>query len=318
MSSFLKNKDSLQSFLQQLYEKYLPLTEGKIYQSDPDMPEIDPNLFSICITTVDGQTYSVGDSQNPFLIQSISKVFTYGMALEDHGRDYVLTKVDVEPTGDAYNSVIKVEEKSKRPYNCMVNTGAIAIANLIKGKSPVHKLNRVLKMYENYVGNPIHIDISAVLSEQNRGDHNWATSYLLHNFGMISGSIKETLDLYLQQCSAIINCQDLAVMSATLANKGINPITGQTAINPDYIKDLLSVMLTCGMYDFAGEWSYKVGLPAKSGVGGGILAVVPGLMGIAVFSPPLDKRGNSIRGIKVCEELSHHFKLHIFKCSNQE
>ncbi|MGK7940921.1 MAG: glutaminase A [Crocosphaera sp.] len=313
ISSLFKNQESLPSFLHHLYAKYLPLSEGKIYVSEPDLVDIDANWFSICIVTIDGQVYTVGDSEQSFLIQSISKVFAYGLALEDHGRDYILTKVDVEPTGDAYNSIIKVEENSKRPYNCMVNTGAIAMTSLIQGKSPAHKLNRILKMYERYVGHPVYVDTSAVVSEENQGDRNWAISYLLRNFGMISGDIKHTLDLYLQQCSAIINCQDLAIMAATLANKGVNPLTGKTAINPDYIKDLLSVMFTCGMYDFAGEWCYKVGFPAKSGVGGGILAVVPGVMGIGVFSPPLDKRGNSIRGIKVCEELSQQFQLHIFQ-----
>ncbi|MGB5593777.1 MAG: glutaminase A [Crocosphaera sp.] len=316
LNSLSLEKDTFNNYLQDLYQKYLPLNEGEIYISEPDLVAINPNWFAICIVTVDGQVYTAGDIEQTFLIQSISKVFAYGMALEDHGREHILTKVDVEPTGDAYNSMIKVQENSKRPYNSMVNTGAIAITNLIKGKSPAHKLNRVLKMYQGYVGHPIYVDTSAVVSEQTKGDHNWAISYLLRNFSMISGDIKETLALYLQQCSAIINCRDLAVMAATLANNGVNPITGKTAINPDYIKDLLSVMFTCGMYDFAGEWSYKVGFPAKSGVGGGILAVVPGVMGIGVFSPPLDKRGNSIRGIKVCEELSHHFQLHIFEPFN--
>ncbi|ACB52225.1 glutaminase [Crocosphaera subtropica ATCC 51142] len=310
---FSSQSPSITNFLDYLYEKYLPLDEGNIYVSEPDIVEIDPNWFSICIVTTDGQFYGVGDVEQSFLIQSISKVFAYGLALEDHGRDYVLKTVDVEPTGDAYNSIIKVEENSKRPYNAMVNTGAIAITNLIKGKSPAHKLNRILKMYQQYIGHPVYVDTGAVVSEQTKGDRNWAISYLLRNFGMISGDIKETLQLYLQQCSVIIDCRDLAIMAATLANNGRNPMTGKQAIDPDYIKDLLSVMFTCGMYDFAGEWAYKVGFPAKSGVGGGILAVVPGVMGIGVFSPPLDKRGNSIRGIKVCEELSHHFRLHIFE-----
>ncbi|WP_107667352.1 glutaminase A [Cyanothece sp. BG0011] len=310
---FLAKSPSITNFLKYLYDKYLPLSEGNSYVSEPDITEIDPNWFSICIVTTDGQFYGVGDVDQSFLIQSISKVFAYGLALEDHGRDYVLKMVDVEPTGDAYNSIIKVEENSKRPYNAMVNTGAIAITNLIKGKSQAHKLNRILKMYQKYIGHPVYVDTGAVVSEQTKGDRNWAISYLLRNFGMISGDIKETLQLYLQQCSVIISCRDLAIMAATLANNGTNPMTGKQGINPDYIQDLLSVMFTCGMYDFAGEWAYKVGFPAKSGVGGGILAVVPGVMGIAVFSPPLDQRGNSIRGIKVCEELSHHFRLHIFE-----
>ncbi len=299
-------------FLQELHHKYLPLREGRIYLSEPDLVDISPDWFAISVTTVDGQVYSVGDWEVPFLIQSMSKVFTYGMALEDRGRDYVLTKVDVEPTGDAYDSIIKVESRSKRPYNPMVNAGAIATTSLIDGKSPAQKLNRILEMYRHYIGHRVFVDTPTVVSELNHGDRSWAMSYLLRNFGMISGNINQILDLYLQQCSVLLNCQDLALMGATLANNGINPHTQARAINSDYVKDLLSVMYTCGMYDFAGEWVYKVGFPAKSGVSGGIIAVVPGHMGIAVFSPPLDVRGNSIRGIKVCEELSKRFGLHIF------
>ncbi|MFP4100320.1 glutaminase A [Coleofasciculus sp.] len=299
--------------LRELHRQYLPIRQGKIYVSEPDLVEINPDWFGICIVTVDGQVYTVGDWEQPFLIQSISKVFAYGMALSDWGRDYVVSRVDVEPTGDAYNSLIKVEENSKRPYNPMVNTGAIAITNLIEGKGPAHRLNRILDMYRRYIGHRVFVDTPSLVSEQTAGDRNWAIAYLLRNFGMISGEIKQTLDLYLQQCSVIINCHDLAVMGATLANNGINPMTGEHAIHSHYIKDLLSVMFTCGMYDFAGEWVYKVGFPAKSGVGGGIIGVVPGVMGIAVFSPPLDKRGNSIRGIKVYEELSRRFGLHIFQ-----
>ncbi|MEL7240841.1 MAG: glutaminase A [Cyanobacteria bacterium J06643_5] len=303
---------SLPEILRKLHRDYLPVTNGKVYVSEPGLVEINPDWFAICIATVDGQVYCVGDWEESFLIQSISKVFAYGLALEDKGRDYVLTKVDVEPTGDAYNSIIKVESKSKRPYNSMVNTGAIATTSLIEGAGPGHKLNRILEMYRRYIGRRVFVDTPILVSEQNNGDRNWAISYLLRNFGMISGDISQTLHLYLQQCSVIINCRDLALMGATLANNGINPVTKERAINSNFVKDLLSVMFTCGMYDFAGEWVYKVGFPAKSGVGGGIIGVVPNQMGIAVFSPPLDSRGNSVRGIKVCEELSKYLGLHIF------
>ncbi len=303
---------SLIEFLRELHRKYLPLRDGKVYVSEPGLKEINPDWFAICIATIDGQVYTVGDWEESFLIQSISKVFAYGLALEDKGRDYVLTKVDVEPTGDAYNSIIKVESKSKRPYNSMVNTGAIATTSLIEGAGPGHRLKRILEMYHRYIGRRVFVDTPILVSEQNNGDRNWAISYLLRNFGMISGDISQTLSLYLQQCSVIINCRDLALMGATLANNGVNPVTKERAINSNYVKDILSVMHTCGMYDFAGEWVYKVGFPAKSGVGGGIIGVVPNQMGIAVFSPPLDSRGNSVRGIKVCEELSKYLGLHIF------
>ncbi|EKU96267.1 L-glutaminase [Leptolyngbya sp. PCC 7375] len=297
--------------LQQLYHKYLPCREGKIYTSEPDLTDISRDSFGICVTTVSGNVYSVGDCDLPFLIQSISKVFAYGLALEDWGRDEVLERVDVEPTGDAYNSIIKVQSQSKRPYNPMVNTGAIATTSLIKGKGPAQRLNRLLEMYCRYIGHRVFVDTPTFMSERMNGDRNWAISYLLRNFGMIFGDIGQTLDLYLQQCSILLDCRDLALMGATLANNGVNPLTGERAIQADYVRDLLSVMYTCGMYDFAGGWVYQVGFPAKSGVSGGIIGVVPGKMGIAVFSPPLDERGNSIRGIKVCEELSRHFGLHV-------
>lgn len=304
-------EDSFTDFLQQLYEEYLPLNQGKIYTSEPNLAAIDRDWFGISVVTTTGQVYSVGNWDTPFLIQSISKVFAYGLALEDWGRDYVLTVVDVEPTGEAYDSIIKVQTQSKRPFNPMVNAGAIATTSLIKGSTPAQRLNRILQMYQGYIGRRVFVDTPTFVSEQDHGDRNWAMSYLLRNFGIISGDIRSVLDLYLQQCSVIINCCDLAVMGATLANGGINPITGGRGIATEYVRDLLSVMYTCGMYDFAGEWVYKVGFPAKSGVGGGIIAVVPGQMGIAVFSPPLDERGNSIRGIEVCQALSHRFKLHI-------
>lgn len=313
------NGDSLTDFLQTLYDRYLPLNHGKIYTSEPNLVEIDRDWFGITIATTTGKVYSVGNWDTPFLIQSISKVFSYGLALEDWGRDYVLSKVDVEPTGKAYDSIIKLQTNTKRPSNPTINAGAIATTSLIKGSTSAERLNRILQMYERYIGHRVFVDTPTFVSEQALGDRNWAIAYLLRNFGIISGNIGSILDLYLQQCSVVVNSRDLAIMGATLANGGINPISGRRAINEEYIKDLLSVMFTCGMYDFAGEWVYKVGFPAKSGVGGGIIAIIPGQMGIAVFSPPLDRRGNSIRGIQVCQELSARFKLHIldqFSSSN--
>ena len=297
--------------LNDLYSQYKSQTEGTLANYIPELAKVNPELFSICIVTVDGQSYQVGDDQQQFTIQSISKVFAYGLALEDHGRDYVLTRVGVEPTGDAFNAII-LDEQSKRPYNPMVNAGAIATTSLIKGSGATERLNRVLEMFRKYTGHDAVVDISAFTSERSTGHRNRAIAHLMLNFGMIDQNIEETLDLYFQQCAVMVNCQDLAVMAATLANKGINPITGEQALDSCYIKDILSVMNTCGMYNFAGEWAYKVGIPAKSGVCGGIMAVVPHKMGIGVFSPLLDARGNSVRGVKVCEELSRRLGLHLF------
>jgi glutaminase len=303
----------LLSVLKDLHSKYKSLREGTVANYIPELAKVNPDLFSICIVTVDGKVYEVGDYQQLFTIQSMSKVFAYGLALEDHGRDYVLTRVGVEPTGEAFNSII-LDEQSKRPYNPMVNAGAIATTSLIKGAGATERLNRVLDMFRRYTGHDVFVDISVFTSERSTGHRNRAMAHLMLNFGMIDQNIEEALDLYFQQCAVIVNCQDLAVMAATLANRGINPITGERAVDHQYIKDILSVMYTCGMYNFAGEWAYTVGIPAKSGVCGGIFAVVPNQMGIGVFSPLLDVRGNSVRGVEVCKELSRQLCLHMFEC----
>jgi glutaminase len=302
--------------LNDLYFKYKSLTEGAVANYIPELAKVNPDLFSICIVTVDGQIYEVGDYEQLFTIQSISKVFAYGLALEDHGRDYVLTRVGVEPTGDAFNAII-LDEQSNRPLNPMVNAGAIATTSLIKGAGATERLNRMLDMFKRYIGHDVFVDISVFTSERSTGHRNRAMAHLMLNFGMIDQNIEESLDLYFQQCAVMVNCRDLAVMAATLANKGINPITQEPAVKSGYIKDILSVMYTCGMYNFAGEWAYKIGIPAKSGVCGGILAVVPHQMGIGVFSPLLDVRGNSVRGVKVCEELSQQLGLHLFECASE-
>lgn len=304
-----------QSFLKDLYDKYRSLDEGQVATYIPELAKVNPDLFSICVMTVDGRVFQVGDYNHLFTIQSISKVFVHGLALEDHGRDYLLTRVGVEPTGDAFNSII-LDERSKRPYNPMVNAGAIATTSLIKGAGPTERLNRLLDMFRRYIGrHDIFIDISVFMSERTTGHRNRAMAHLMHHFGMIDEKFDEAIDLYFQQCSLMVTCQDLAVMAATLANNGVNPITGEQAVNSASIRDILSVMYTCGMYNFAGEWAYTVGLPAKSGVSGGIIVVVPNQIGIGVFSPLLDERGNSVRGVKVCEELSRQLGLHMFDSS---
>ncbi|MGI2907967.1 glutaminase A [Tolypothrix sp. VBCCA 56010] len=307
-------QENLEAVLNDLHCKYKLLQDGVVANYIPELAKVNPELFSICVVTVDGEAYQVGDDKQLFTIQSISKVFAYGLALEDHGRDYVLTRVGVEPTGDAFNAII-LDEQSNRPLNPMVNAGAIATTSLIKGNGATERLNRMLNMFRRYIGHDVFVDISVFTSERSTGHRNRAMAHLMLNFGMIDPNIEESLDLYFQQCAVMVNCYDLAVMAATLANKGINPVTKERAVNSSYIKDILSVMYTCGMYNFAGEWAYKIGIPAKSGVCGGIIAIVPNKMGIGVFSPRLDARGNSVRGVKVCEELSQQLGLHLFECS---
>lgn len=304
-----------QAFLEKIYEKYRELDQGQVAAYIPELAKADPDWFAICAVTTDGQIFQVGDLDQKFTIQSISKVFVYGMALEDYGRERLLRKVGVEPTGDPFNSLIRLDEDSKRPDNPMVNAGAIATTSLITGASPTDRLNRMVAMFERYMGHEVFIDVSVFMSERSTGHRNRAMAHLMLNFGMIEQKIDEALDLYFQQCAVLVTCPDLAVMAATLAHQGKNPLTGTQAIGRDYVRDVLSVMYTCGMYNFAGEWAYRVGIPAKSGVSGGILAVVPNQMGIAVFSPLLDGHGNSVRGLRVFEALSQEFGLHLIDLS---
>lgn len=305
------------SYLNDLHKTYQSLTDGAVADYIPELALANPNWFGICVATVDGQVFEVGDCDQLFTIQSISKAFVYGLALEDHGREYVNSKVSVEPTGEAFNAIV-LDETTNRPYNPMVNAGAIATADLIKGKGGTERLKRLLDMFRRYTGREHDLNVPVFLSEKATGHRNRAIAYLMLNFGMISERIEETLDLYFQQCSILVNAHDLAMMAATLANGGVNPITGERAIDEHYVQDVISVMLTCGMYDYSGEWAYRVGIPAKSGVGGGITAVVPGKLGIGTFSPPLDAKGNSTRGIKVCEDLARDFGLHLFNVAKPE
>ena len=298
--------------LREIHAKYQPDFSGKAATYIPELAKADPRLFGIALATADGQVYQVGDADHLFTIQSISKPFVYGLALEDHGVDYVLNKVGVEPTGEAFNSIV-FDERRNRPFNPMVNAGAIATTALVKGTGHDQRLARMLAKFSALAGRPLEIDHAIYVSERTTGNRNRAIGYLELNFGMIDEPIDEHLDLYFEQCAILVSARDLALMAATIANNGVNPLTGTRALEEQYVKNVLSVMHSCGMYDYAGEWTYRIGLPAKSGVGGGIIAVLPGQFGIGTFSAPLDEQGNSCRGIQVCAELSDRFKLHMFK-----
>lgn len=274
--------------------------------------------FAISIATIGGETIGVGDDDLPFPLQSVSKVFAYALALEDLGRERMLQHVGVEPSGDAFNSIL-FDERHNRPYNPMVNAGAIATTDLVRGYDVDEKLERIVGSLREFAGNPdLDVDPDTLERELRTADHNRATAYLMRAQGMIAGDVEATLRLYLSQCSVHVTCRDLAVMGATLANGGVNPVTGRACLPRDRVRDVLSVMYTCGMYDFAGQWAYEVGVPAKSGVSGAILCVIPGKMGIAVFSPGLDAYGNSVRGTRVCREISDRLGLHVFATEEED
>ncbi|OQW71107.1 MAG: glutaminase A [Proteobacteria bacterium ST_bin11] len=300
----------LQSYLESLHAELAGFDEGEVASYIPELAKADPNWFGIALVTTDGHVYQVGDSRQEFTIQSISKAITYGMALHDKSVDSVVKKVDVEPSGEAFNS-ISLEPDTGRPKNPMINAGAIATVSLIKGDSPASKLQRMLTCYEQYLGHKVMIDEEVYLSEKSTGHRNRAIAYLLRNSNIIETDTDDVLDLYFKQCSILVNCRDLAVIGAVMANNGVNPITGVRALESHHVPKVLSVMSSCGMYDYSGAWVFEVGMPAKSGVGGGIMAVLPGQFGLAVFSPKLDDRGNSARGIAACKKISADFGLHM-------
>src|SRR5688572_17190052 len=292
----------IQEFLQELHGRHATLRDGQVATYIPELAKANPDWFGICLVTTSGHVYEAGDSQQPFTIQSISKPFVYGLALEDNTRAEVLKKISVEPTGDAFNA-ISLEPGTGRPRNPMINAGAIAAAGLIAGKSPQTRLRRMQEMFSLYAGEEVAIDDAIYRSESETGHRNRAIGHMLRNFDILTSDPKPSVELYFQQCSVSVTARDLGVMAATLANRGINPLTGKMAIRGEYVESVLSVMGSCGMYNFAGEWIYNVGMPAKSGVSGGIIAVLPGQLGVGVFSPPLDAHGNSVRGVHVCDRL---------------
>lgn len=313
---YVKNESmltqSIRNVTDEIYKKYLSDSEGETASYIPELAKVNPNHFAIAITDVEGNSYSVGDTENTFTLQSISKPIVYGLALAERGVDYVHSKVGVEPTGEAFDSIIELEEKSHRPFNPMINSGAIAIASLIQGRNFAAKLKKIVEKIESFVGHPLQIDEKVYESEKKTAHRNRAIAHLMKHFNVIDSDIDETLDLYFRQCSILVNCKDLASIASTYANLGLQPQLKKQILDPDIVTQTLSLMFTCGMYDTAGEWAFKVGLPAKSGVSGAMFAVVPRQFGIGVYSPRIDKHGHSCRGQKVIHHIARELKVNIF------
>jgi glutaminase len=279
---------------------------------DHDLAGDGHRRFGIAAAFMDGDVHGVGDDTERFALQSISKVFAYALALQDHGRDVVLRHVGVEPSGDAFTS-LEFDQHGHRPHNPMVNAGALVTSGLVCGRDHAEKLARILDLVQRCAANP-QIEPDPVIFEREvlTADRNRAAGYFLRSEGMLDGDVEEVLALYLRQCSIVVTCHDIAVMGATLANGGVNPRSGERVLTRACVRDVLTVMYTCGMYDYAGHWAFDVGVPAKSGVAGAILASVPGKTGIAVYSPGLDRFGNSVRGTRVLSDITNRLGLHLF------
>jgi glutaminase len=310
-----RDEHQLQPLIEELHGKYLPLDGGEVATYIPELARADPEAFGICLVTADGEVFQTGDSDRSFSIQSMSKPFTFGMAIEEFGQERVLQRVGVEPSGDAFNA-IELEPGTNRPYNPMINAGAIAVAAMLQARHGDAASDYLLGQFSAAAARPLVIDQAIYDSERRTGHRNRAIAHLLLNFGVVHEDAEAALDLYFKQCSIMVTCRDMAMMAATLGNMGRQPLTGEQVFEIGSVKDMLSIMFTCGMYDYSGQWAYRVGVPAKSGVSGGVMAVVNRQLGIATYSPRLDRRGNSCRGIEICVELAARLGLHAFDCLN--
>ncbi len=304
-----------QLLVDDVHASHAGLTDGAIAGYIPELLRANPDHFGICLVTADGRIFQAGDHGEPFTIQSISKPFLFGLALDEFGQERVLQHVGVEPSGDAFNS-IELHGGTNRPFNPMINTGAITITALLHATHRERTFEHLLDRFSTLAGRPLTIDQAVYESERRTGHRNRAIAHLLLNFGVVHDEAEAALDVYFRQCSILVTTRDLAMMAASLSNMGRNPTTGRQVFSVHAVKHILSIMFTCGMYDYSGQWAYRVGVPAKSGVAGGVMAVVNRQLGIATYSPRLDKHGNSCRGIEACAELASRLGLHAFDCVN--
>ena len=305
-------REQVQAAVREAYEKFKSDTSGKNADYIPFLAQVDSKMFGIAVVTTDNQSFVVGEEKYAFSIQSISKVYTLALAMEELGAERVFERIGSEPTGRAFNSVPAVVEMPTHTGNPLVNAGAIATTSLISGRNADEKWNKILNFYGKAAGEKLTLIDEVYKSEAATNAGNKALSMLLAKYERIYADPFESVDVYTKQCSVGVNVVQLARMGATLANNGKNPVTGEQVIKPENIPHILSTMVMAGLYDGSGGWAWKVGLPAKSGVGGGIVAVVPGKGAIAVFSPRLDEAGNSVKAQRVIEYVAKKLDLNVY------
>ena len=301
-------REVVAALVQEAYDKFKNETKGKNADYIPYLAQVDSKLFGIAVVTTDNQVITMGDVKYSFSIQSISKVYTLALAMEALGADKVFEKIGSEPTGRPFNSPLAVVDMPTHTGNPLVNAGAIATTSLISGRDANDKWNKILDFYGRAAGEKLTLIDEVYKSEAATNTGNKALSMLLAKYDRIYADPFESVDIYTKQCSVGVNATQLARMGATLANNGINPTTGEQVIKAENVPHILSTMTMAGLYDGSGGWAWNVGLPAKSGVGGGIVAIVPGKGAIAVFAPPLDEAGNSVKAQEVIDYVSE--KLH--------
>jgi glutaminase len=306
----------VKAVMQEAYDKFKDDNSGKNADYIPYLAQVDSKMFGIAIVTTDNQVLTLGNVSYSFSIQSISKVFTLALAMEEKGSEEVFQKIGSEPTGRPFNSPIAVVDIASHTGNAFVNAGAIATTSLISGKDEAEKWNKILNFYSRVAGDKLTLIDDVYKSEAATNTGNKALSYLLAKYDRIYADPFESVDIYTKQCSVGVNAVQLARMGATLANNGVNPATGEQVIKPEDVPHILSTMAVAGLYDGSGGWAWHVGLPAKSGVGGGIVAIAPGKGAIAVFAPPLDEAGNSIKAQKVIQYVTEKLNYNLYSPSS--
>lgn len=305
----------MENILEELVERNRYLTSrGKVADYIPELAKADSKALGICIIDLNGQVYKSGNCNDRFTMQSISKVVNLICALEDNPLDKLLSKISFEPTADGFNSITSLETKNaNKPLNPMINSGAIVTVSMLNGNTGKEKYERALEIFKKMTDNEdLKLNQDVYKSEKATASRNRALAYYMHSTGIIDGDVEDILEAYFKLCSLEINCIDIANIGAVLANDGISPITGEVITTPQIAKTVKAIMSTCGMYDASGSVAVNIGIPSKSGVGGGIMSSVPRKMGIGIFGPALDPKGNSIAGLKLLSDISKTFDLGIY------
>jgi len=314
-TGFAQDAATLERLAKEAHAKFKDDQGGKNADYIPALAKVPGNLFGITIVTVDGKVINVGDVNYAFSMQSCSKVFTMCLVMQESGDQTILDKINVEPTGEAFNSIRAIEEGDGRADNPFVNPGAIATVSLVKAKNAQERWDKILGTYNKFAGEKLTVLQDIYTSEAETNFRNRGIAHVLFNSGNLHCEPLEATDVYTKQCSVGVTCRQLAVMGGTLANHGVNPVTKERVLDARYVPKVLSVMTIAGFYDGSGAWAWNAGLPAKTGVGGGIVAVVPGKMAIVGFAPPLDQFGNSVRAQKAIQFIAEQLDLSIFGSS---
>lgn len=299
------------ALIEETYERYRGVTDGEVASYIPALAAVPAHLFGVSVVGANGNVHSIGDAQHPFTIQSISKAFVFAIVVEAIGADEARRRLGVNSTGLPFNSVMAIELQAGGATNPMVNAGAIACTSLVPGDTLDSKWERVRSGLSAFAGRELSMDDEVYESEAASNKRNEGIAHLMYSYDRLWFDPDEATDVYTRQCSLTVTAEDLAAMGATLANGGVNPLTGVRVLSPDHCHRVLAVMVTCGLYEHSGEWLYDIGLPGKSGVGGGIVTVSPGKGGLGTFSPPLDEAGNSVRGRLATRHLSRRLGLNL-------